>query len=213
MVLKPKLSDYFILNNIPKSEPIGVDINKNIMYACSNGMNIYYRDTNRIEKNLANVNRKIQRDKNRYKNNQQDISNSALFRLNKRKSIYEHISNIHKDTAYKGALNIVRLNPEAVIIESLDIKAIMGHSYIADDLQFHPLGIAQKILEQQCIKYNIPVIKAPINFQSSNFCSVCGTYKDIKNYNYFVCPNCKARIQRDTNAAINLKKWYLNNKK
>ena len=87
----------------------------------------------------------------------------------------------------------------------------MSDRYMKKQLQSHPLGIAQKILIEQLNKYNIPIIFAPREFQSSNICSNCGVYKDIKSYKNFYCSNCNISIDRDINAAINLKKWYLSN--
>lgn len=204
---KTKLGDSLI--DIPVSDPIGVDVNRKILYACSNGINIEYADTSRVEKHLSNLNQTISKDRDRYKDKPKSIS--SIYRLEERRQLYAHISNIHKDRAYKGSLEIIRCNPEAIILESLDIKSIMSHKYIADDLQFHPLGIAQLILEQQAFKYDIPVYYAPIHFESSNICSNCGSYNNIGSNKYFRCDKCGLVLQRDTNAAINLKNWYMLN--
>ncbi|MBR6289154.1 MAG: transposase [Acholeplasmatales bacterium] len=214
VVLKRKLSNYFVENNIPKSEPIGVDVNKHIMYACSNGLNIYSVDTTRVEKHLADINKQVSKDRIRFeeikKENPDAVpSNNSIKRLEKRKKIYRHLYNIHKNTAYQGSLQIIRLNPAAIIIEDLDIKKIMSYKYIADDLQFYPLGQVQRILKEQANKYDIPIVYAPARFESSNYCSNCGAYKDSQGSKIFVCDCCGARIQRDTNAAINLRNWYL----
>ena len=215
VIAKDKLDNYFIENNIPKSEAIGIDVNKNIMYACSNGMMYEGVDTSRLEYHLSDINRNIQNDKNRLKeellkNPEAKYSNNTIFRLEKRKRIYEKITNLNKDYAYKYSLDIVRRNPEAIILESLDIKKIMSYRFIADDLQFHPLGLYQRIIEEQAFKYNIPIIYAPDKFPSSNICSNCGFIIDIKSNKNFICPQCKLKINRDLNAAINLKKWYYN---
>ena len=204
---KQKIGNQLI--DIPVSDPIGVDVNRKILYACSNGINIEYTDTSRVEKHLSKLNQKISEDRDRYKN--ATLSTTAIYRLEERRQLYAHISNMHRDKAYKGSLEIIRCNPEAIILESLDIKSIMSHKYIADDLQFHPLGIAQQILEEQAFKYDIPVYYAPKNFESSNICSHCGSYNNIGSNKYFRCDKCGLVLQRDTNAAINLKNWYMLN--
>ena len=126
--------------------------------------------------------------------------------------MYAHIANIHRNNCYNGALQIIRCNPEAIILETLDVAFIMRHSYVADDLFFHPLGVSQRILIEQAFKYDIPVYYAPKGFPSSNVCSSCGSYKDIKTNKYFRCDNCGLVLDRDINAAINLKNWYIQNK-
>lgn len=210
VVLKNKLSNELI--NTPVSEPIGVDVNKVQTYACSNGLIIPYSDTTREEKHLHDINQKISWDRNKCKETGQPLSNSAKYRLEERRKIYAHISNKHKDTCYKGALEIIRYNPEAIILETLHLRSIMGVPYVADDLQFHPLGIAQQILEEQAYKYDIPVYYAPEHFHSSSICSKCGSYKDIKMNRLFRCDVCGLVLDRDINAAINLKNWYMQNK-
>jgi putative transposase len=126
--------------------------------------------------------------------------------------MYTHIANIHKNNCYNGALQIIRCNPEAIILETLGIKSMMANHFIADDLQCHPLGVAQQIMENQAFKYDIPVYYAPKGFPSSNICSNCGSYKDIKFNKYFRCDCCGLVLDRDINAAINLKNWYIQNK-
>ena len=213
VISKPKLDYYFIENNIPKSDPIGIDVNKHFIYACSNGIMIPSRDVSRIENHINELNKHIQRDYERYNEILKEtpnvpMSRNMIFRLEKRKKLYERISNIFRDTCYNGSLKIIKLNPEAIILENLDIKQIMGYKYIASNLQHYPLGIAQQIMREQCEKYNIPLIFAPPNLQSSNICSYCGYEKNISHTN-FVCPNCGLIINRDLNAAINLKNWYI----
>lgn len=203
VTIENKLDDYFIINNIPKSPPIGVDINKHSIYACSDGTTIYSRDISRLEYHIAELDRQIRKDIDSNNN-----SNNAKFRLEKRRKLYCHISNIFKDTCYKGSLEIIRKNPKAIIMETLNIKSIMSHHYIAKNISHYPFGIAQRILAEQSFKYNIPVYYTPINFQSSNICSYCGTIRDDVTNSYFNCPVCNLRINRDLNASINLKKWY-----
>lgn len=210
ITIKQKLGDQLI--DIPMSDPIGVDVNRQKLYACSNGLIIPFVDTSREEKHLADICRKVSWDRNKYKELEQPLSNSALYRLEERRKIYEHISNIHKNNCYNGALQIIRCNPEAIILETLDFKSMMKDHYVADDLQFHPLGISQQILEEQAFKYDIPVYHAPKFFSSSNICSNCGSYKDIKSNKIFRCDSCGLVLDRDLNAAINLKNWYIQNK-
>ena len=204
------LEDYFIENNILKTEAIGVDVNKENMFACSNGIVIKSPDISRIRNHIQQLDREISQDKIRFKDSSQ-YSNNFLYKLEKRRQLYQRISDIRRNTAYNGALEIIRCNPEAIILEDLDIKAIMSHNYIASVLQDYPLGVVQDILVNQATKYDIPIIYAPRDFHSSNICSNCGAYKNITNYKYFICPNCGARIDRDINAGINLRNWYYSN--
>ena len=210
-ILKEKYITYFDDNNIDESEPIGIDINKDKMYACSNGMIFMRQDYSRIMNHIAELNRLIQKDRDLIKENNIPISNSMKYRLNQRKNLYERITNINKDIAYKSSLEIIKLRPQAVILETLDIKSMYSKHYIAKEINNCSFAAEQKILSEQCNKYNIPVIYAPQDFQSSNICSNCGYIKDSRGYKNFVCNNCGISIDRDINAAINLKNWYIDN--
>lgn len=194
--------------DLPITDAIGVDVNRQNIYACSNGFILHSRDISSIRNHLNDLNRQVDRDRKNHPDNV--LSNRALDRLNKRKRLYERIANIHRDLCYNGSLEIIKNNPEAVILESLDIYAIMKKHYIADDLMTNPLGVSQEILANQCFKYNIPVVYAPVEFESSNYCSNCGSYKNIQSSRFFVCDCCGLRLDRDINAAINLKQWYQN---
>lgn len=207
-VLKQKIGDTLV--DIPISDPIGVDVNRQKLYACSNGIIVPYIDTSREEKHIFELDAQAVRDIDNYKG--QPLSNSAKYRLEKRRQLYEHVSNIHRNNCYNGALQIIRCNPEAIILESLNLNYIMSDHFVAKNLRFHPLGVSQKILAQQAFKYDIPVYFAPNGFQSSNICSNCGAYKDIDRSKNFRCDVCGLTIDRDINAAINLKNWYIQNK-
>ena len=209
-ILKDKYLSYFDDNNIEESEPIGIDINKDKMFACSNGMIFERPDYSRIEKHIANINREIQKDRDRI-NQDIPISNNMLFRLNQRKELYERITNLNKNTAYKASLELIKLHPKVIILESLDIKSMYSKSFIAKEINNCSFATEQKILVEQCNKYNVPVIYAPRDFQSSNICSNCGAFKNIGTYKNFVCGNCGMSLDRDINAAINLKNWYIDN--
>ena len=208
MALKQKLGD--TLADVPVSDPIGVDVNRQKLYACSNGIIIPFVDTSREERHLSELDREMLRDRNKYQD--QPLSKSQMYKLEKRRKLYVHVGNIHRNNCYNGSLQIIRCNPEAIILETLDLQSMMQKSYVADDLQFHPLGISQRILAEQAFKYDIPVYHAPLNFHSSNICSRCGSYKDIKSNKLFRCDNCGLVLDRDINAAINLKNWYIQNK-
>ena len=160
-----------------------VDVNKENMFACSNGIVIKSPDISRIRNHIQQLDREISQDKIRFKDSSQ-YSNNFLYKLEKRRQLHQRISDIRRNTAYNGALEIIRCNPEAIILEDLDIKAIMSHNYIASVLQDYPLGIVQDILVNQAIKYDIP-IKIASAISSSLSLLVLFLYTKFNSNNLF----------------------------
>lgn len=117
-----------------------------------------------------------------------------------------------------GKIESIRMNYINYVIEQ--ILAYKPKFITIEDLHFKdyttPLGMAiqnQKFdyfkekLIKECHKKRIQLRMVPSNFPSSKTCSKCGFInKKLKlSDRTYVCPKCKARIERDFNAAQNLK--------
>ena len=63
----------------------------------------------------------------------------------------------------------------------------------------------RKIFEDKCEKYNIRLVEADPEYPSSQICSNCGHIRRIDSQHTYICHNCGTRIDRDLNAAINLR--------
>ena len=58
---------------------------------------------------------------------------------------------------------------------------------------------------------NVRIVKVPIDYPSSKTCSVCGQKnkeKMMPSIRVFKCETCDIELDRDENAAMNLKQWY-----
>lgn len=213
IILKPS-----ILIGIPKTEPIGIDINSrsDSRIVLSNG--IKYSDPDGYRKAICNINHTqeelwyyIERRKQfEFKNPGQTLprSNNELKVLETYRKRYAHLTNITKNFYHTVIKQILMTNPAGVVIEDLNVKAMLRKHYIADDIFHACFGMFKEIMKFECNKYSIPLYKAPKDYQSSNICSRCGYIRDIQGYHKFICPNCGLEIDRDLNAAINLKQLY-----
>jgi len=118
--------------------------------------------------------------------------------------VYEDVSNSRRDWLYKLAHDLT--DRYAVIcVEDLDIDAwkhLWGQK-VSD------LGIAEflTILEQVARKKSSRVVKVSRWYPSSKTCRNCGhVNRDLKlSDRVWVCPNCGTVIDRDVNAAINIR--------
>lgn len=60
-------------------------------------------------------------------------------------------------------------------------------------------------LEYKCKEAEIPIILADRFYPSSQICSNCGNRQQIGRAAVYKCPECGLVMDRDFNAAINLK--------
>ena len=87
----------------------------------------------------------------------------------------------------------------------LGMKQLWGHK--VSDIA---IGEFVKKLTYVASKYSTQIIKVDRWFASSHICSVCGHKLDRKlgfNEREWQCPNCNVQLDRDINAAKNIKQW------
>ena len=120
---------------------------------------------------------------------------------------------------------IFKLNPTQIVIEDLDVYQMIRQTSKKSrkknkngKLNARAKNIAQcnwgrlrLRLRQKCEEFGVKLIMARKYYPSSKICSSCGAYKsDLKLQDrVYVCPRCGLIIDRDENAAINLKNYAL----
>lgn len=205
----------------PVTEPIGIDIgfrldNKNT-FVCSNGMIFCQPDTSVLEYNIGILDKKVHEDNIKIQEIADSknisffdvgLSKAMLDRRMKLYSLYQRLHNI-KDTFYKQTIShIVKLNPKYIVIEELYTRQL---EEINPFIDFEHVSVCQfrRLMENKCNQYNIKLyIVDNKMYPSSKICSNCKSIYEINrctdNYN---CPVCGLRMNRDLNAAINLKNY------
>ena len=120
--------------------------------------------------------------------------------------INEKITNKRKDFSHKLSTELVK-NYDVIVVESLNLTSIsqglkLGKSVM--DLGYHQF-INQ--LKYKCDWYGKHLVEADKWFASSKICNKCGyKYNDLAlSERKWVCPCCGTQIDRDENAAINLR--------
>ena len=148
------------------------------------------------------LNKSLKESKN-YKK-QRQIKNKYTRRINNLKE--SHIDYI--------ITSIRKKSPKLICIEDLDVNGMKepkDNKYIRKGIQQNPFRKLLKTLEDRCNNYGIKITKIDRYYPSSKTCSRCGYKKiDLKlSDRAFVCPKCGLIINRDYNAAINIKKYIL----
>lgn len=122
------------------------------------------------------------------------------------------LNNYKKYKRHEIAYNIVSKNPKGIVFENLDGVEMMQKKELAPILQQTGWGVLKETVIHHAKKHNIVCKEVDRYFASSQICSQCGEYRDsgMKDLSKrtFVCEKCGAIIDRDLNAALNLKKQW-----
>ena len=97
---------------------------------------------------------------------------------------------------------------EVVAIETLELSKIKENKNYSKLIVKESYYQFETILDEVAKKEGKRVIRIPKWYPSSKICSFCGTKKEgLKVYEKeWICPNCKKIVQRDKNAAENIKR-------
>lgn len=220
-IMTPKLTNYFEENNIPESDIIGIDINMKFRCVLSDGTKFESPDITRIEKQIQKVHDHICRDTVRLSKIHPEIANLDLEKLDlpisnrakkrviKYRKLNQRVHNIEVNNINTIACSIVRKRPKMIVLEDLANEKSSWPHYMQKQLTHFNHYTMRKAIERKASIYGVPVKIAPKKYPSSQICSSCGHIKNIGSRKTYICDNCGLRIDRDINAAINLKKLAL----
>jgi putative transposase len=112
------------------------------------------------------------------------------------------MTNIHEFTS-----SIIKLNPQAIIIEDLNVNGMRKNKYLSEKINEAKFYEIRRQLTYKCEWNNIELIIADRWYPSSKICSFCGHKKDKLSLSErtYVCEKCGCIIDRDYNASLNLK--------
>ncbi|WP_300451837.1 transposase [Fusobacterium sp.] len=203
------------LEEKPKTEPIGIDLGLKTLVYCSNGNTYEKPHTKIIDKKIKHFQRRISKiyqpmidycKETRTKFSTLKKSNN-LIKLEKELRKYQiRKTNILDSNIHRITSDLIKINPERIVIEDLNIKGMMSNHKLARSIQSSKFYEVRKQLVYKCKNNNIKLIVADRFYPSSKTCSSCGKIKDdlkLKDRVYR-CPHCGTIIDRDLNAAINL---------
>jgi len=208
----------------PKTEPIGVDLGIRKTMTLSTG-ETFTRPNDKLTKldrRLKKVRDHYSRDvkrrmeeANRTKTKYEDIpvSNRSQKRLTKLRKLYARITNIKNNFYHETIKSIVLRNPEAIVLETTRTKEMRRTAKCKQLLQeLHKANFftMAKIFEDKCTRYGVTLIKADPQYPSTQLCSNCGYKQRIGDKHIYRCPQCGLEMDRDLNAALNLRNLAIN---
>ena len=213
-------------NNLPKTEAIGIDMGIKTLMTCSNGMNFKKVNTKREMKKLKRLQKKASRHYEMMKNKSFELyknyENKDYRYVNKSKNLlkletlirkqYQKIANIRLNNIHQATTKIIKLNPEAIVVEDLDVKGMMKNKYLSEKIADCSFYEIYRQLKYKCKKRGIQFITADKFYPSSKICSNCGNKKKSLSISErtYRCEYCGNIIDRDFNASLNLKNLAYN---
>lgn len=206
-ISKDRAGRYFVsclceFNNqiLPKSDTsIGIDVGIKNLFVTDTGSKIDNpRHTAKYAKKLASAQKRLSRKK-------LGSANRAKARL-KVARIHAKISDCRVDNLHKLSRKLINDN-QVVCVESLRVKNMMKNPKLAKHIADASWGEFTRQLEYKSDWAGRSLIKIDQFFPSSKRCSGCGYILPFLalDTRRWVCPECKADHDRDTNAAINIK--------
>ena len=200
--------------NKPVTEPIGIDVGIKDLAVISTGK--VYKNINKT-KSVKKSNKRLKRlqkqasrqyDKN-YKNKIKGKGKNLLKLEKQINKTYKRLTNIRTNHLHQATFALVKTKPEYIVIEDLNVKGMMNNRHLAKAIAEQKLYEFKRQLEYKCLWYGVELIKADRFYPSSKTCCKCGNIKkDLKlSDRVYKCSECSNTIDRDLQAAINLKNY------
>lgn len=205
----------------PKNDGIGIDLGIKDLAICSDG-NIYKninktQKVKKLEKQKRRLQRSISRSYEKNKKGKKYYKTNNIIKKEKLLlKLYHRLTNIRHDYLHKITSEIVKRKPSFICIEDLNVSGMMKNQHLSKAIQQQCFYEFRRQIEYKSEWNNIQVIIADRFFPSSKLCSCCGTIKkDLKlSDRIYECKECGNKIDRDYQAALNLKiygiKYFVN---
>jgi len=191
------------VEQVEPSNFLGLDYAMNNFYVDSEGVKgSYPKFFKASQKNLAKEQRKLSkmvRGSNNY--NKQKI---------KVAKVYEKIANQRRDFLHKTSRKIANFY-DVVCVEGLNMKAMSQIMNFGKSVHDNGWGMFTHMLKYKLEESGKQLIVADKFFPSTKQCSSCKNKKEsiLLSERIYECEHCKLSIDRDLNAALNLKQYAI----
>lgn len=194
-----------VIAKVSKSKnAIGLDYKSDGLYMDSGGNmgtnHKYYRES---QKKLAKEQRKLSRMKGSKKN--EPKSNNYIKQLRKTNKIHRRIANQRLDNLHKISTEIAN-QYDVVCVESLNMRSMANKGFGNGKATMdNGYGMFLNMLEYKLSDRGKTLVKVDKFYPSSQLCSCCGNRRKLElSERKYICA-CGLEIDRDLNAAINIK--------
>jgi len=207
-ITKTKTNKYFatilidgeLLRTVDKSNNIiGIDLGIKDLVIKSNG------ETIESPKFIRNNEKKLKKLHKQLSKKQKGSNNRNKTKLRLAKA-HEKIKNQKQDFLHNLTTKMINEN-QVIIMEDLNVSGMLKNHKLSKSIQELSLYELRRQLEYKSDWYNKELVFVDRWFPSSKTCCECGWKNDklTLKYRTFICEDCGNIIDRDLNAAINIR--------
>ena len=201
-----------LLNKSPKQLPnaiecyLGLDYKSDGLYIDSNGKCAEY------PKYYRNSQKRLRMLQKKYSRQQKEGKNHEKTRL-KIQQLHDHISNQRKDFLHKLSTAITK-QYDVICVEDIDMRAMGQMLKLGKSTLDNGFGMFREMLEYKCLRKPFKALmRVPKQFASTQTCSHCHRrqpYNLSLSDRVYSCQYCGLIMDRDLNAAINIRNYGFN---
>ena len=197
-----------------RSEGIGIDLGIKDLAILSDATKVKNINKTRAIRRLKKKRRRLQRQVSRKyqmnKKGERYCKTSNLIKSEKQLLRINHrLANIRQNHVHQATTSIIKRKPSFVCLEDLNVRGMMKNRYLSEKIQEQNLYEFRRQMEYKAHWAKIPVVIADRWYPSSKTCVICGHVKKELNLleRTYICPACGNIIDRDFQAALNLKRY------
>ncbi len=207
------VKEEIVKNYNEPSSPIGIDLGIKEFAIFSNGIN--KKNINK-SKRVKKLERKLKREQRRLSKKYQNkkkrgVATDSAKNINKQilkvQKLHQILKNIRQNYVNTTVSELVKTKPKHITIEDLNVKGMMKNRHLSKAVAQQNFYYFRVKLKNKCKINDIELRVVSRWYPSSKTCSCCGYIKkDLKlSDRIYICDDCGFEIDRDLNAAINLK--------
>lgn len=178
---------------------VGIDFGITTLATCSNGTTYpNIRPYKTLEKRLKRLQRGMDKKKK--------VSSNRERARRKLAKLHQKIANIRSNHLHQITRKIVNEN-QVIIIEDLNVSGMVKNHKLAKSISDVSFGEFARQLKYKSEWYGRELIQVGRWYPSSKACNACGFInQDLKlSERTWNCPRCKISLDRDLNAAYNIR--------
>lgn len=178
---------------------LGLDYSQKDLYVDSEGRKANYpKYYKRSEQKLARLQKSICRKEKNGKNYQKSMRKIQKLHVKIKHQRHDYLQKLSSELVSRY---------DVIVVEDINLRAMGGCLSLGKNLHDNGFGLFREMLAYKLWKKGSCLVRIDRMYPSSKTCSVCGAVKqDLKlSDRIYICPECGCFIDRDYNAAVNIR--------